>query len=206
MDLDLYLAFVLATAILIVIPGPSVSLIVATSIAHGPRSALTTVAGNSSAIVIQLTVTAMGMTSILLMLSEWFEVLRWAGVIYLAYLGVRHWRAAPSDTLDSATQTVAGKRHYWRGFVVCAVNPKVLFFYAAFFPQFIDPQRPPELQLAVLCVTFLVVQMLLDGSYAILAGRVRGLLGDPKLARLRGRLTGSLMIGAGVGLALARRS
>jgi threonine/homoserine/homoserine lactone efflux protein len=206
MDLDLYLAFVLATAVLILIPGPSVSLIVATSIAHGARRALLTVAGNSSAIVIQLSVTALGMTSLLLMLSEWFEVLRWVGVIYLIYLGIRHWRAARPGAEAGTTESVAGQRLYWRGFVVSATNPKTLFFYAAFFPQFIDPQRPPELQLAVLCSTFLAIELLLDGAYAVLAGRVRGLLAGRRRARLRGRLTGSLMIGAGVGLALARRS
>jgi threonine/homoserine/homoserine lactone efflux protein len=86
MTLELYLAFVAATTIMILLPGPSVLLTVAHAMAFGGRRALLTVAGTSTAIVLQLAVTALGMTSLLLVLSEWFEVLRWAGVAYLVYL------------------------------------------------------------------------------------------------------------------------
>ena len=206
MDPQLYLAFVLATTILILIPGPAVTLILATSLAHGARAALVTVAGSSSAIVIQLAITALGMTSLMLLLSEWFEWLRWAGVAYLVYLGVQHWRASAEVSPDQATQIPSLNRLYWRGFVVNATNPKTLFFYAAFFPQFVDPTGPLALQLILLCATFLIIATLLDGSYALLGGRLRGLLGAPRWSRLRNRLTGSLLIGAGLGLALVRRS
>ena len=143
MDPQLYLAFILATTILILIPGPAVTLILATSLAHGGRAALVTVAGSSSAIVIQLAITALGMTSLMLLLSEWFEWLRWAGVAYLVYLGIQHWRASAQAAPDQATRAPSSNRLYWRGFVVNATNPKTLFFYAAFFPQFVDPSRPP---------------------------------------------------------------
>ena len=206
MDPQLYLTFVLATTILILIPGPAVTLILATSLAHGARAALVTVAGSSSAIVVQLAITALGMTSLMLLLSEWFEWLRWAGVAYLVYLGVQHWRASAETSQDQATQIPSPNRLYWRGFVVNATNPKTLFFYAAFFPQFVDPAGPLPLQLILLCATFLIIATLLDGSYALLGGRLRGLLGAPRWSRLRKRLTGSLLIGAGLGLALVRRS
>jgi threonine/homoserine/homoserine lactone efflux protein len=206
MDPQLYLAFVLATTILILIPGPAVTLILATSLAHGARAALVTVAGSSSAIVIHLAITALGMTSLMLLLSEWFEWLRWAGVAYLLYLGVQQWRAKAEASAEGAAATPSSNRLYWRGFVVNATNPKTLFFYAAFFPQFVDPAGPLALQLVVLCVTFLVIATLLDGGYALLGGRLRGALGSPRWTRLRYRLTGSLLIGAGLGLALARRS
>jgi homoserine/homoserine lactone efflux protein len=101
MNLELYIAFVVATAMLILIPGPLVSLVVAHSLAHGSRRALITVAGSSTAISLQLIALALGMTSILLVLSQWFEVLRWAGVAYLVYLGVQYWRARPRS-LDQA--------------------------------------------------------------------------------------------------------
>ena len=170
-------------------------------------------AGSSSAIVVQLAITALGMTSLMLLLSEWFEWLRWAGVAYLVYLGVQHWRASAETSQDQATQIPSPNRLYWRGFVVNATNPKTLFFYAAFFPQFVDPAG------LLLCATFLIIATLLagfpmvdihvtllDGSYALLGGRLRGLLGAPRWSRLRKRLTGSLLIGAGLGLALVRRS
>ena len=97
MHLDLYLGFVLASTILILIPGPNVSLIVANSIAYGTRYGLLTVAGTSSAIVVQLALTSLGLTATLGMLADLFEWIRWVGVAYLLYLGIRQWRAVPVD-------------------------------------------------------------------------------------------------------------
>lgn len=205
MTLDLYLAFVAATAVLILIPGPNVTLLVATSLAHGPRRALVTLAGTSSAIALQLGVVALGMTTLILALAAWFEWLRWIGVGYLVYLGIQQWRAAPVALEDvDARETPVG-RLFWRGVLVSATNPKTLLFYAAFFPQFVAPASPPSPQLALLCATFLVIATVLDGAYALLAGQLRPWLRDRRRARLRNRLTGSCLIAAGLGLALARR-
>ena len=210
MPLELYLAFVAATAVLILIPGPAVALIVATALAHGTRGALVSVAGVSTAVVGQLIVIGFGMASAMALLAEWFEWLRWAGVAYLVYLGVRQWRASPVALGDVAGgldgPRVSRARLYWTGVAVNATNPKTLFFYAAFFPQFIDPLRPHGPQIALICVTFLVVQSVLDGSYALLGGRLRPWLTSRARARIRNRVTGGLLIGAGLGLALARRS
>jgi threonine/homoserine/homoserine lactone efflux protein len=206
MPLELYLAFVAATAVLILIPGPAVALIVATALAHGARGALVSVAGVSTAVVGQLVVVGFGMASTMALLAEWFEWLRWAGVVYLIYLGIRQWRAPPVALGDIAAPRVSRSRLYWTGVVVNATNPKTLFFYAAFFPQFIDPTRPHGPQIALLCITFLVVQTLLDGSYAVLGGRLRPWLTSRARARFRNRVTGGLLVGAGLGLALVRRS
>lgn len=205
MLLDLYLAFVLATTVLILIPGPNVTLLVATSLAHGPRRALVTLAGTSSAIALHLAVVALGMTTLIVVLATWFEWLRWAGVGYLIYLGIEQWRAAPVALDDLEGRRVRSQTLFWRGFLVSATNPKTLLFYAAFFPQFVDPNSPPGPQLALLCATFLGIATVLDGTYAILAGQLRPWLRDRRRARLRNRLTGSCLIAAGLGLALARR-
>lgn len=205
MAIELYISFVIATAILIVIPGPVVSLVIANSIAHGTRPALLTVAGSSSAIVLQLALLTLGMTSFMLLMADWFELLRWAGVAYLLYLGIRLWRApaVPDDEGKAATRSP--KALFLQGFVVSVTNPKSLVFYAAFFPQFIDPAAAALPQLALLCATFLTIAACLDSSYALLGGRLRHLLRSARMARLRNRITGTLMIGAGIGLALARR-
>ena len=205
MPLDLYLAFVLASAVLIVIPGPNVTLLVANSLAYGARRALVTLAGTSSAIALQLAITVLGMTSLIAVLATWFEWLRWAGVIYLVWLGVQQWRAVPVALEDVESRRVAGHTLFWRGFLVSATNPKTLLFYAAFFPQFVDPASAPLAQLLLMSATFLALATLLDGGYALLAGRLRRLFHGQRRARLRNRLTGSLLIGAGLGLALARR-
>ena len=104
MDLSLYLGFVLASTILILIPGPNVSLIVANSIAYGTRYGLLTVAGTSSAIVLQLALTTLGLAATLDVLAGWFEWIRWIGVGYLLYLGVRQWTTAPVDLTRTRPQ------------------------------------------------------------------------------------------------------
>jgi threonine/homoserine/homoserine lactone efflux protein len=205
MSLDLYLAFLLATTVLILIPGPNVTLLVATSLAHGPRRALITLAGTSSAIALQLVIVALGMTSLILVLAGWFEWLRWAGVAYLVYLGIQQWRAEPLALDDLDARRAGSGRLFWRGVLVSATNPKTLLFYGAFFPQFVAPGSPPGPQLALLCTTFLFVATALDGAYALLAGRLRPWLRDRRRARLRNRLTGSCLIAAALGLAFARR-
>jgi len=204
MALDLYFGFVAAVAILILIPGPNVALIVANSVAYGPRQGLATIAGSSSAMVLQLALTVAGMTTLLSALAEWFDLLRWIGVAYLVYLGIKAWREPPTDL----TQTTPAESPNWRklfsrGFLVSLTNPKTLLFYGAFLPQFIDPKAPVMAQLLLLSGTFLVVAIVLDSCWALLAGRFRRFLAVN--GRLRNRLTGGLLMSAGLGLALARK-
>jgi len=206
MNLDLYLAFVAAAAVLIIMPGPIVTLVVANSVTYGTRSALSTVAGAQSGHFLLLLVVAAGMTSLMHLMAEGFEWLRWVGVAYLVWLGLQRWRAGPAAEVDPAGLAVSGRRLFWQGFLVSITNPKTLFFYAAFFPQFVDPVLPPALQLTVLCGTFLVIATLFDSSYAVLAGRARGWLRDRRRMKLCDRIIGTFLIAAGAWLALARRS
>jgi len=201
-DSALYLAFIATATVLLLIPGPNVALIVANSVAYGPRYGLLTVAGTSSAMVIQLAVTACGMTRVLATLGLWFEWLRWIGVVYLLYLGITHWRAPESDLTRIAAAPKSFRSIYARALLVSLTNPKLLLFYGAFPPQFIRIGRPLGTQLAVLSVTFVCLATALDGSWALAAGRARGLL--VSRARLRNRVTGGLLIAAGTALGLAR--
>ena len=199
----LYLGFVVATAILILIPGPNVALIVANSVARGTRFGLLAVAGTSSAVAVQLGLTALGLTAVLGALAVWFEWIRWIGVAYLLFLGLRQWRAPAVDLTRTAPQPGSERRVVLRGFFVGLTNPKTLLFYGAFFPQFLDPGRPIGAQVGLLCVTLLVIAVVLDSGWALTAGRARHLL--TARPRLRNRLSGGCLIGAGVGLALAHR-
>jgi homoserine/homoserine lactone efflux protein len=201
--LDLYLAFVLACVVLIVIPGPNVALIVANSVAHGARFGLLTVAGTSSAVVVQLSLTVLGASAVLNFLAASFDWLRWLGVVYLVWLGIAAWRAPAVDLAQVRPQARSARRILVRGFLVGLTNPKTLLFYGAFLPQFITPGSTAPDQLLLLAVSFLVVAVVLDSGWALLAGRLRALL--TAHVRLRNRLTGGLLVGAGVGLALARR-
>lgn len=205
MNWTLYLAFVATTTALILLPGPNIALIVSNSIAYGSRRGLATVAGTSAAMVVALSLTTLGMTSLLLVASIWFEWLRWIGVVYLVYLGIQQWRATPLAGVGAGGETSL-KRLFWQGFAVSATNPKVLLFYVAFFPQFVDPSAAALPQMVLLSVTFVIIAASLDSGFAFLAGRVRGLVNNERRARIQNRVTGSLLIGAGIGLALARRS
>ncbi len=166
-DPGLYLAFVLANTVLILIPGPNVALIVANSVGRGTRVGLLTVAGTCAAMLVQVTLTVLGLTAMLSELSMWFEWICWIGVAYLLFLGVRQWRAPPVDLSRTA------------------------------------PQRPIGPQVILLGVTSLVLGVVLDSGWALTAGRVRHVLAARP--RLRNRLSGGCLIGAGVGLALAHR-
>ena len=204
MSIELYLAFIAAVVILMAIPGPNVALIVANSMAHGTRFGLLTVAATSSAVVVQLTLTVVGATAVLAFLAASFDWLRWLGVAYLVWLGIATWRAPTIDLARTKPLARSARLIYARGFLVGLTNPKTLLFYGAFFPQFITPGPEAGRQLLLLAVTFLVVAIVCDSGWAILAGRLRALL--VAHTRLRNRLTGGLLVGAGLGLAMARRS
>ncbi|MDI1284834.1 MAG: LysE family translocator, partial [Reyranella sp.] len=145
----------------------------------------------------------LGATAVLNFLAASFDWLRWLGVAYLIWLGIAAWRAPIFDLTRTAPQPRSAREIYTRGFLVGLTNPKTLLFYGAFLPQFITPGPTAADQLLLLAVTFLIVAVVLDGLWAILTGRLRALLAVH--AQLRNRLTGGLLIGAGVGLALARR-
>jgi len=205
MGIELYLAFVLAAAVLVIIPGPVVTTVIAESITYGIRPALFIVAGTAVASMIHLSIFALGLNSVMLILADSFEVLRWLGVAYLIYLGVKQWRATPDENIK-APKPKSARHLFLRGFLVNLTNPKVLLFYAAFFPQFIDPAQPAGPQLLVLCITFLTVATVLDSTYAVLAGTMGRKLTGPKGAKLRNRISGGLLISAGAGLALIKKS
>lgn len=200
MTLELYAAFVAATTILMLIPGPNVALITANSVTHGPRYGLITVAGSCAAMIPQLALTAFGMTEALGLAGRWFAVLRWAGVAYLIWLGIRAWRAAPEGAANVGRKSA--RAVFLNGFLISLTNPKTLLFYAAFFPQFVTANRPAG-QIWLLAATFLALAAVIDSGWALLAGRLRPLLS--RHGRARNRLTGAVLIAAGAGMAVARR-
>lgn len=193
--------FVAATGLLILIPGPNVALIVANSIAHGRRYGLLTVGGTLTAMAIQLLLNGIGMTALLAAAGSWFEWIRWIGAAYLVFLGIRQWRA-PTTNIKAPSMPKSPRALYGRAVLVGLTNPKTLFFYGAFFPQFVVAGRNPTGQIAVLSLVFLLVALILDGGWALAASRARKLLTGT--GRLRHRLSGGILIGAGATLALAR--
>jgi threonine/homoserine/homoserine lactone efflux protein len=204
MELHVYLAVVVATTIMIALPGPSVLLTVAHSMAFGWQRALATVAGETMGIAVQLIVAAIGLTSLLGVVAEAFEWFRWAGAAYLVYLGIKQWRSAGAPmALD--TPRVSRANLLIQGLVITIPNPKSLIFIAAFLPQFIDAAQPLGRQFACIVPTFLVITFGVTSVGALIAGNARGFLQSPRDLRSVSRTSGGLMILSGIGLGLARR-
>ncbi|HQT40385.1 MAG TPA: LysE family translocator [Acidocella sp.] len=202
MSLHLYAAFVAAVVILMLIPGPNVALITSNSIAHGMRHGFVTVAGTASAMVVQLAVTGLGLEAVLGVASLWLGWLRWLGVLYLIYLGVKLWRTPPV-ALGASVPPKSAPATFGRAFVVSLTNPKTLFFYSAFFPQFIVPGSAMAAQIALLSVSFMVVALVIDSIWVVSAHRARVFLS--RQGRWQNRISGGLLMGAGLGLAIARQ-
>jgi threonine/homoserine/homoserine lactone efflux protein len=202
MPLENFIAYVVACLVLVLIPGPSVTLLVANSLTHGARAGLTTVAGSQIGIFIALVAVGIGLTSFMEAMGHWFEWLRFVGAAYLIWLGIKMLRAPA--LLDPTTTAVAPRGGFaLQGFLVAISNPKTLAFFGAFLPQFLDPAADQPTQIAIMGVTFLVIAGLSDGGYALLAGRARTML-TARRARLMTRLGGAFIVGGGLWLALAR--
>ncbi|MET0630011.1 MAG: LysE family translocator [Xanthobacteraceae bacterium] len=202
MNWELFAAFLLITAILVITPGPIVTLVIATGASQGTRAALTTVAGTTLGNAILLAAIAFGLSWVLKNAATLFEILRWVGAAYLIWLGIQAWRSAGRNGAAAAPR---GHVHFWRGFVVALSNPKTIAFFTAFLPQFVDPSLPAGRQLAVMCVVSVVMAVVTDCGWAVAAGLGRAWFMTSWRAKLLSRLSGAALIGGGVWLSLARR-
>jgi len=199
---DNILALVAATAVLIVIPGPNVALIVANSLRYGYRYGLVTVLGTTIGVGLQLAFVAGGFAVLLELAATALTWIKWLGVAYLVFLGVRTWREPASNLGEIAPAT--GKLTFLRGLGLAVINPKTLLFNAAFLPQFIGYSMHATTQLIVLTSIFLITVGIGDSLWVAFAGSARSWFG--MVGKLRNRIAGGFLIGAGVGLALARKS
>ena len=203
MSPELYLAFVAASALLVLTPGPMVAYLVATTLKHGLRHGLMALIGSAAASALQLAIVVLGLSIILAMAGEAFAWIKWAGVAYLVYLGIKALRE-PADELAPATApTQSAKRTIVEAFVVNLTNPKALLFHGAFLPLFVSPSAPATPQLILLAITFVVVAAVLDGCWAVFAARARPLLA--RIGGWRNRITGGVLLTAAAGLALVRK-
>lgn len=206
-NIELYLAFCAASIALILMPGPVVSLVIANSLRLGTRAGLATVWGASAGNFTLLVCAAVGVTTVLTLMSSLFDVIRLAGAAYLVYLGIKEWRSRgtvlPSAPQDQTLARQRGLAAY--AFLIGFTNPKTILFYITFLPQFLDPDLPIAPQLIVLCLTFQTLAIGFDCCYVFLAGKARPYLMDAKRALIRARLTGTLLIATGIGIALSGR-
>lgn len=200
MPIDLFAGYLLAVVLLVMVPGPVIALVVALGGARGAAAALFATLGASVSIALQLTAAALGLASLMALLGDLFAVLRWVCAAYLVYLAVKMWRA---PVADEAPASISGASAFAQGFLVSSTNPKSLVFFAAFFPQFLNPEGPVALQLVLLCGTFQIVFSTGVAAYALGASRLRRVFASPRMARARNRTLSAVLGGSAAALALS---
>jgi len=204
MSLQVYLAFVAACIALALLPGPVVTLLIANGLRHGTRAALINIAGVQTGLLIMIGIVAIGLTSLMATMGYWFIWVRLFGAAYLIWLGIKLIRFPVEGIGNEAVPPPPPRGGFFlQGLLVLVSNPKLLIFFGAFLPQFMDMNRDHASQATLLGVTFMVIAAVTDGAYALLAGRARTLF-SAKRTRLVSRISGSFMIGGGIWLALTR--
>ncbi len=198
MSIEHFVALAAATAVLVLLPGPNVALIVANSIGFGARAGAVTVLGTTVGVAVQLAFVILGFAALLEYAADAFTWLRWLGVAYLLWLGVRTWRMPPVN-VDA---TAARPELFWRASLIAAVNPKTLLFNAAFLPQFL-PAGSAAADMAAAAAVFLCVLFAGDLLWVVFAASARSLLS--RAAGAANRIAGGFLVLAALGLAAARR-
>ena len=203
MSLDIYLAYVLACFVIAVIPGPTVTVIIANSLAYGTRAGLLNVAGTQLGLAMMMATVVVGLSTVIAVMGVWFDWLRIAGAAYLIWLGWKLLRS-PDDLGQPARAAAPRGGFFLQGLLVILSNPKGLLWFGAFIPQFVDPSGDYVGQIVLLGVTAMAVALVSDGAYAVLTGRAGALLSRRRV-RLVSRLGGAFLVGGGIWLALTRR-
>ena len=206
MNLTVWLSFVGTSLVFGLIPGPSVCFTIAHSFKHGARRTLPSILGQLVANCCQIIVVLFGISNILERFVFLFQGLKMCGAAYLIYLGYRQWTAGkPHLNIHGEANSKTVRKAFVDGFIVCVTNPKAIFYYAALLPQFVLPTLDEKAQLLILAITSVIIAALVLVLYTILASSVMDLFSIKKYYKAQNRLTGILMIGAGISLSLVSR-
>lgn len=204
MTWETWLAFAAASAVVLVLPGPTVLLVVSHALSHGRRATAATVAGVTLGDFAAMTASLAGMGALLATSAELFTLLRWAGAAYLIYLGVKLWRAPALTDADPGAQERGLAGLFWHAFAVTALNPKSIVFFVAFTPQFIHADAPYWPQAATAVATYVFLSAMNAGMFGVLGRRARHLARSAAAMRTVNRVGGGLLAGAGAAAAAWR--
>lgn len=212
MSLDTWIAFLIASWAISLSPGAGAVASMTSGLNHGFARSYWTILGLQLGVLLQIAIVGAGLGAVLAASRLAFEIVRWAGVAYLAYLGFCQWRAKPgaaasepSDVVATGTHEEQARKLVLRGFIVNASNPKATIFMVAVLPQFIDAGRPLTLQYFIIAVTMVIVDLMVMSGYAGLAAKALRLLRKPRHAQRLNRVFGALFIAAAALLASFRR-
>lgn len=199
-------AFIVACVLLALTPGPNMALTMANTLNGGLRGGLLTLAGTTTGLAALVAAAAAGMTSVMVFMSTWFDVIRWVGAVYLVYLGIRQlWRLrAPLRPVDGGAIKSRHLNRYAQGLLVSLSNPKVILFLGAFLPQFVDPHADAASQLFILAGLFVAVLAAVDVGTVLLVAKARATFSRAGL-RMFDAASGVLLLLGGAALAALRR-
>lgn len=207
MDFQVWLTFILASTALLLIPGPTVLLVLSYAISQGKRVALATVAGVALGDLIAMSASLAGLGALVLTSAKLFTLLKWIGAIYLVYLGVKLFRSASAaklGDLDAITQT-STTSVFGHATAVTALNPKSIAFFIAFVPQFVAVDSALLPQFTILIATFITLSSFSALVYALLADQLRAKVARPSVLAWFSRLGGTALIAMGIATATLKR-
>lgn len=201
-DTGVLLSYIVASIALIVVPGPSVTVIIANSLRHGARAGMLNVLGTQLGLAVMIGVLAVGLAAVVNMMGSVFDILRLLGAAYLVWLGIRMW-LSDGSLAKGDTDPRAQRSFILQGFIVIWSNPKALVFFGAFIPQFINPAGSTAWQTVLLGGIFMAIATIGDSLYAFAASGLGARLTKARI-RIVERISGSCLIGGGLWLALSR--
>lgn len=206
MPFDLWLTFVAASTALLLIPGPTVLLVLSYALSKGRSVAVASAAGVAVGDLIAMTASLAGLGALVLASAALFTLLKWAGAVYLVWLGLKLIRSAPNKGLSPAPTDINAQSVFGHAATVTALNPKSIAFFIAFVPQFLRPDAPLIPQFAILIATFVTLAALNALAYALLADRLRRVIARPSILTWITRAGGAMLIGMGILTATLRRA
>ncbi len=206
MTLDLWGPFMAASALLLVIPGPTVFLVMSHALREGRRIAVTMAFGVALGDLVAMSASLAGLGALVLTSATLFSVLKWIGAGYLLWLGIRLWRHPPMPDMAAGANRESGRAVFVHAALVTALNPKSITFFIAFVPQFLRPHAPLAPQFGVMIASFVSLAALNALGYALLAAHLRQRIGQPHIVHAMGRIGGGALIGMSALTALSRRS
>jgi RhtB (resistance to homoserine/threonine) family protein len=205
-DPHLLLAFAGVVVLICVVPGPDMAFIVANGMRHGQRGGVAAAFGMAGGMVVHTTAAALGLSALIRSSAAAFEVVRLVGALYLLWMGIEALRARPTNAPAATAAAAAAGRVFRRAVLTNVLNPKVIVFYLAFLPQFVDPHRGAvTAQLLVLGAVFALIGLVGDLLVALLVGRLRTrVLGSARVQRVLDRISGVVFVGLAARLASER--
>ncbi len=207
MAFDIWIAYFLTATLILVIPGPTIILVVSQAINHGRKSVVPLVCGVVIGDFTAMVLSLFGLGALLSVSAALFSVLKWVGAAYLVYLGINLWRSQPhKNAMMQSVSRPSNGSLFKSSYLVTSLNPKGIAFFVAFLPQFVDPASPSLPQFIILGATFLILSGINSALYSMFAGQLREYLQSGRVRRWFNYCGGTALIGAGIVTAAMRRA